>query len=167
VTTRIAALALAFGLAASSAAGQTSARLPGELARLHGGLIDSLVAVIGHEPAAIRRGAGSTLEQGNMRRDKRGGIVLTVMVTDRHAVLHEFGHFLNAVRPVVFYEWADSLHPGWSLNDRNQREAQEAFAEDFAAAFTAWQNGWTPMSPGAQWLRAWLSRPAAEATAGQ
>ena len=137
--------------AAAPASGQRGFRLDPILEREHGPLIDSLVALVGAAPVEVRSGV-STLREGAMVRTNRG-MVLVVSSGSRHAVLHECGHFLNAVRPLLFYEYADSLFPRWALTERGQHEAEEAFAEDFAAAFTGWENGWISYRPGAAWLQ--------------
>ena len=90
----------------------------------YGKLIDSLVTFIGVAPAEVRMGSG-VLQDGSLRPTKDGWVITLSMKTNRgrFAVLHEFGHFLNAVRGDVFYAYLDSLN----LNERFTHHEREVW----------------------------------------
>jgi hypothetical protein len=117
-------------------------------------LIDSLVTFIGTAPAEVRMGSG-VLQDGSLRPTNEGWVItLSIKTTrTRFALLHEFGHFLNAVRGDVFYAYLDSLN----LNDqfdRDPRKIWELFADDFAWAWEGQHNGWAEsFRPGVNYLR--------------
>jgi len=140
-----------------SAAPASAQRVDGELSRQYGKLIDSLVAFIGEAPLEVRRGAG-VMRDGALEKMPAGWRITLSMNTTRgrFAVLHEFGHFLNAVRGAAFYAYLDSL----GLNakfDKKPSAVWEQFADDFAWAWMAHENDWgESFRPGADLLRRML-----------
>lgn len=151
-----------------AAAPAPAQRVDAETASQFGPLIDSLVALIGAKPAEVRRGVGGGLRDGSLRPTPDGWVVTlaTSMSHDRRfAVLHEFGHFLNAVHGEVFYAYLDSLNLNEAFT-RHDREVWEQFADDFAWAWMGHENGWgDSFRPGANLLRRQLWPVVATASA--
>ena len=147
-------ITLALLLTASPAPAQ---RIASSIPGPHRALIDSLVKFIGVAPAEVRMGSG-VLQDGSLRPTKDGWVITLSIKTNREhfAILHEFGHFLNAVRGDVFYAYLDSLN----LNERfaqHEREVWEQFADDFAWAWQGQENGWgESFRPGTNLLRRML-----------
>ena len=126
----------------------------GEITHQYGPLIDSLITFIGQKPYAIQRNVGM-LRDGTAEPTTKGWVITLSMNTQRgrFAVLHEFGHYFNAVRGDVFYAYLDSLNLNKKF-DRTPGPIWERFADDFAWAWIEHQNGWNEsMRPGADLLR--------------
>lgn len=145
------------GLACCPSPVSAQMRVSSEISWRYGPLIDSLVAFIGERPAEIKSNSG-VLVDGQLQMTKDGWLITIANHTQRgrFAVLHEFGHFLNAVRGQVFYAYLDSLNLNEKF-DRQQHQIWEQFADDFAGAWEAQENGWgESFRPGVNLLRRML-----------
>lgn len=119
------------------------------------GVIDTLVQLTGAKPAELRVVSGLSLADGNMRMTRKGW-VLTVgsrSMRERFTLLHEWGHFVNAVNGPLFYMYLDSLNLNDAFNEDRTGRIYERFADDFAWAYEAWANGFVSQRPGSAWLQ--------------
>lgn len=107
--------------------GQQRPQYEGRIERQYGALLDTLVAIMGHAPAAIR------LEPyaGPYRGTTRGDTMIVQSEYDEHALLHELGHFWSMKEQRRSIAIADSLH-----FDPYTRNGAERLADIYSALLT-------------------------------